>query len=202
MRLPRPEAAVGERGDMGRHPAHYDVVQVLRRQHADIRRAFRLAARPGPGRGPAFGRLVKLLAIHEAAEEAHVHPAIRRLSPALEAVTAARQQEEARAKRLLAGLAEAGPDGRAYLGRLLRLRRAVLSHAAREEREEFPALLTLSGPRRLMLGLEVAAAKLLAPTRPHPAVNGELANKLAMPVFGPVDRVRDLIVRMTSRRRR
>ena len=46
-----------------------------------------------------------------------------------------------------------------------------------------------------MLGLEVRLAKELAPTRPHPRVNGELANRLAMPVLGPADRCRDLIRR-------
>jgi Hemerythrin HHE cation binding domain len=182
--------------------ADYDVVRVLRRQHADIRRAFRQAARPGPGRGAAFGRLVRLLAVHEAAEEAHVHPAVRRAMPAGPAVTAARRREEEQAKRLLARLSATGPDGSGYVRGLLKLRRLVLSHAAREEREEFPALMTMSGPRRVMLGVEVKLAKLVAPTRPHPAVNGELANKLAMPVFGPADRGRDLLSRIAARRGR
>ena len=43
--------------------------------------------------------------------------------------------------------------------------------------------------------LEVRLAKELAPTRPHPKVTGELANRLAMPVLGPADRARDLIRR-------
>jgi hypothetical protein len=34
------------------------------------------AARPGWRRGPAFRQLVQLLATHEAAEQAHVHPKI------------------------------------------------------------------------------------------------------------------------------
>jgi Hemerythrin HHE cation binding domain len=182
--------------------ADYDVVRVLRRQHAEIRRAFRQAARPGPDRAAAFGRLVRLLSVHEAAEEAHVHPAVRRAWPADQTVTAARQREEEQAKRLLARLSATGPDGGGYLRGLLKLRRLILSHAAREEREEFPALMMMSGPRRLMLGVEVRLAKLVAPTRPHPAVNGELANKLAMPVFGPADRARDLLRQITSRRDR
>jgi hypothetical protein len=103
--------------------------------------------------------------------------------------------EEEHAKRLLAKLQEIGPQGRGYLATLGALGREVLAHAAREEREEFPALARLGRRRRWLLGLEVRLARQVAPTRPHPKVNGELANRLAMPVLGPVDRVRDVILR-------
>jgi hemerythrin superfamily protein len=173
-----------------------DVVDILKSQHAEIRSAFRRAARPGPGRSRAFQQLVKLLAIHEAGEEAHVHPVARKLAAAGKAVASARRTEEKEAKQLLTELARIGPNGRGYRGTLRELRKAVLAHAAREEREEFPALLReVSRPRRWMLGLEVRLTQAVAPTRPHPAVNNELANKLATPVFGPLDRVRDLLHR-------
>jgi hypothetical protein len=168
-----------------------DVAVILTRQHAEIRAAFRSAFVPGRGRREAFGRLARLLAIHEAAEEAHVHPALRRAPAGGKVVTSARRQEEKQAKELLAGLWKIGPDGDGYVRVLRALRRAVLSHAAREEREEFPALRDLSAGRRRVLGLEVRLARVLAPTRPHPRLNGEVANKLAMPVFGPIDRCRD-----------
>jgi hypothetical protein len=167
-----------------------DVTTVLKEQHKEIRRAFGRAALPGRGRPEAFRRLVRLLATHEAAEEAHVHPTARRVA---RAAAAARVGEEERAKLLLARLQEIGPHGRGYLTTLGTLSRAVLAHAAREEREEFPALARLGRGRRWLLGLEVRLARELAPTRPHPKVNGELANKVAMPVFGPADRVRDLL---------
>lgn len=170
-----------------------DVTAVLKDQHRQIRRAFVQAALPGRGRSGAFRHLVQLLSTHEAAEQAHVHPAVRRAGR--QAAAAARLGEEARAKQMLARLSQIGPDGDGYLGCLRALRRAVLAHSAREEREEFPALATLSAGRRRMLGLEVKLAKELAPTRPHPRVNGELANRLAMPVLGPADRCRDLISR-------
>jgi hypothetical protein len=96
---------------------------------------------------------------------------------------------------LLARLREIGPHGARYLACLWALRREVLPHAAREEREEFPVLDRLGRARRWLLGVEVSLARELAPTRPHPKVNGELANKLAMPVFGPADRIRDLLRR-------
>jgi hypothetical protein len=185
---------------MSKRARSNDVVDILQSQHAQIRAAFRRAALPGPGRPRAFHQLVRLLAVHEAAEEAHVHPAARRAMAAGKAVTRARRAEEKEAKKLLVKLTRIGPHGRGYLPALQALRRAVLAHAAREEREEFPALLQqVSQPRRRMLGLEVRLTQALAPTRPHRLVNNELTNKLATPVFGPLDRGRDLLRRARPR---
>lgn len=177
-----------------------DVIGVLKAQHAEIRRAFTRAAMPGPQRPAAFRRLVRLLAVHEAAEEAHVHPTVRHISSAAQAAKA-RLEEERRAKRLLVTLDRTGPDGAGYLRTLWALRRAVLIHAAREERSEFPALAALSRARRWMLGQEVRLASYLAPTRPHPHVNGMLANRTAALVLGPLDRCRDRADRWLPRNR-
>jgi hypothetical protein len=167
-----------------------DVTTVLRDQHAGIRRAFVRAARPGPRRAGEFRRLVRMLAQHEAAEEAHVHPAVR--NAGRRSISAARVSEEARAKQLLTRMWEAGPQDSAYLARLGLLGWHVLRHAASEERDEFPVLHALGPVRKWTLAAEIYLARELAPTRPHPRVNGELANKLAMPVLGPADRFGDL----------
>lgn len=170
-----------------------DVTTVLKDQHAAIRRALLRAALPGPRRAGEFRRLVRMLAEHEAAEEAHVHPTVRRAGGP--GIAAARAGEEQRAKRLLARLWRAGPHARGYLPLLGLLGWHVLWHAAREEREEFPVLHRLGPARRWVLAAEVYLARELAPTRPHPRVTGELGNKLAMPVLGPGDRIRDIAAR-------
>ncbi|MBC2869678.1 hemerythrin domain-containing protein [Streptomyces mexicanus] len=178
-----------------------DAVDVLTRQHAQIRRGFYRAALPGPGRRRAFERLMRLLAVHEAAEEAHVHPVARRVLASGPALAARRRQEEKEAKELLVGLWHTGPYGKGYLRRLNEVRRAVLAHAAREEREEFAALRRAVGSRRLrLLGAEVRMTQAYAPTRPHRWVNDEATNKLAAPLLGPFDRARDL-ARQAARRR-
>lgn len=51
-----------------------DAIDILKRRHSQIRRGFSKAALPGPGRRKAFEQPVRLLAVHEAAEEAHVPP--------------------------------------------------------------------------------------------------------------------------------
>lgn len=170
-----------------------DVTAVLRDQHRQIRRALVRAAWPGRNRSRAFRQLVQLLSTHEAAEQAHIHPTVRRAGR--QTTAAARVVEEKQATELLARLWKIGPEGNGYLRSLRSLRRAVLTHSAREEREEFPELDRLARWRRRMLGLEVRLARELAPTRPHPKVNGELANRLAVPVLGPADRCRDLVRR-------
>lgn len=177
-----------------------DVTTVLREQHAGIRRALIRAALPGPGRAGEFRRLVRMLAEHEAAEEAHVHPAVRRAGR--RRVAAARVGEEERAKRLLTRVWKAGPHGWTYLPLLAMLGWEVLRHAAREEREEFPVLEALGPAKRRVLAAEVYLARELAPTRPHPGINGELGNKLAMPVLGPADRIRDVAAQWRGRRGR
>lgn len=177
-----------------------NVTTVLREQHAGIRRAFVRAALPGRQRPMEFERLVRMLAQHEAAEEAHVHPTIRRAGR--QGVAAARRGEEEHAKRLLARLSRTGPHGLGYLPALGVLGWRVTRHAAREEREEFPVLNRLGPIRRLTLAAEIYLARELAPTRPHPRITGELANKLAMPVLGPADRFRDVARHLRDARRR
>ncbi|WP_232107916.1 hypothetical protein [Streptomyces gossypiisoli] len=51
----------------------------------------------------------------------------------------------------------------------------------------------------MMLGAEVKLTQMYAPMRPHRWVNNEAANKLAAPLHGPLDRLRDL-ARHTTRR--
>lgn len=180
-----------------------DIVDLLTDQHRQIRRAFRKAAMPGAERPRRFGELVRLLAVHEAGEEAHVHPLVRHAMPGGRQLAAERRQEEKQAKKLLTALWKAGPQVAGYIGYarylngLMALRRAVLTHAAREEREEFTALRQkVSAPRRRLLGWEVRVTQAMAPTRPHRMVNNEVTNKLAAPLFGPLDRALDRIATM------
>jgi hypothetical protein len=169
-----------------------DVVEVLTRQHREIKRAFWKAALPGPARRRNFEKLVRLLVVHEAGEEAHVHPSARRALPSGSGLAARRRGEEKHAKEMLVALVRLGPDARGYLPKLAALRRAVLQHAAREEREEFPGLRArLTGRRLHLLGAEMKLSQAYAPTRPHRWANNELSNKLGAPVFGPLDRLRD-----------
>ena len=177
-----------------------DVVKLLKHQHSQIRRGFVTALLPGPGQQRRFDRLRTLLAVHEAAEEAHVHPVAKKATGKAARVIGARLAEEKSAKQLLHGLERKRAGTPAYTAGLLRLAVAVSRHARHEERREFPLLRRgVSTPRLRMLGAESILTQLIAPTRAHPRVNGQLPNKLVAPVMGPVDRGRDLA--MTAIRR-
>lgn len=177
-----------------------DVVDLLVDQHREIRRGFARVARGGPERGRDWRQLRRLLAVHEAAEEAHVHPVARKAIPGGRRVIAQRLAEEKAAKRLLRQLDRVGPASPKFDPLFGTFRTAVLGHARREEREEFRALRhVVSAPRRRSLTLEAKLTQAMAPTRPHPRVNSQLANKLASPVAGPLDRMRDVVSRVLGR---
>jgi hemerythrin superfamily protein len=171
-----------------------DVVDLLKAQHDEIKELFRSVGEgSGEARREPFECLVRLLAVHETAEEEVVYPALRTAGAG--GVADARIAEETEAKRLLADLEKVGPTGDDFLPGLDRLRGAVVAHAENEEREVFPVLRSkkLAAPREA-LGAAVKAAEAMAPTHPHPHVPGTAtANLVAGPMAAIVDRVRDAI---------
>ncbi len=141
-----------------------NVVDLLQHQHVEIRKQFLRAALPGRGRRGAFDRLVRMLALHEAAEEAHVRSKARHALDGGKALVAARRGGKKSAKKLLHHLWCTGPYGKGYGCTLLALRRTVLGHAAHEEREEFPALRARPVTQTSRTGWD-------GPRPPHPSHN-------------------------------
>jgi hemerythrin superfamily protein len=178
----------------GTRPEH-DVVELLRQQHEEIRQLFRdVESRRGEARRESFQQLVRMLAVHETAEEMVVHPRSRTTVPGGDAIVDARLKEEHEAKELLADLDRIGPDGAGFDSGLAELRDAVLRHAEQEEREEFPGLRRNNTEAQLRgMATLVRAAEMIAPTHPHPGVESATANMIAGPVASVTDRVRDAI---------
>jgi hemerythrin superfamily protein len=171
-----------------------DVITLLVQQHQEIRDLFdELGTATGKDRETAFRQLVRLLSVHETAEEELVHPAVRHTEGG-DAVVDARVAEEHRAKELLVTLDRIGPDAEGFDTLLLQLRDDVLAHAEHEERDEFPRLRTRYDAQELRsLADAVRAAEMIAPTRPHPGVESPAANFVLGPPTAVVDKVRDLI---------
>jgi hemerythrin superfamily protein len=173
-----------------------DVVDLLMTQHNEIKSLFsRLAAAQGTEKRELFEDLVRLLAVHESAEEEVVHPAARRSINNGDQVVDSRLHEEDEAKHALAELYKLGTDNPEFDGKLAMFRDAVLAHANREENDEFKYLRENIPAERLerMAGA-VKAAEAMAPTRPHPR-SGEsaAANMLAGPPMAVFDRLRDAV---------
>jgi hemerythrin superfamily protein len=176
-----------------------DVIDLLVRQHAEIRRLF--AAVEGATddeRAARFGELVRLLSVHETAEQELVHPAIREFGG--DEVVDARVAEERRATELLSTLTNLGSEAEGFDTLLVQLREDVLAHAEHEERAEFPILRREADRERLtsMAGA-VRAAERIAPTRPHPGVESPAANLLLGLPLAIMDRARDAIRHVLGR---
>jgi hemerythrin superfamily protein len=171
-----------------------DVVALLERQHEEIRARFaKVEQTTGEERREEFRDLVRLLSIHETAEEELVHPEVRR-QPGGDAVVEARIGEEHRAKELLSTLDDIGPAAEGFDTLLRELRDDVLAHAEHEEQEEFPLLREGSDEKRLRAMADtVRAAEAIAPTRPHPGVESAATNMILGPPIAIMDRVRDAI---------
>nr|BFE60029.1 hemerythrin domain-containing protein [Dactylosporangium thailandense] len=178
---------------------HQDVVDVLMNQHLEIKALFnRVASAQGDQKRTLFFDLVRLLAVHESAEEQIVHPEARRaLGDRGDQVVDARLREESEAKQVLSELYDLGVDHPEFDERLGAFAADVSEHAASEETEEFEQLRRTVEPDKLRRMASVfEAAETVAPTRPHPAA-GESAtvNLLAGPPIAVFDKIRDALRR-------
>lgn len=172
-----------------------DVVALLMRQHGDIRNLFdEVEQSQGEERRDAFRRLVRLLAVHETAEEEVVHPFVRRAVEGGEQVVRDLLAEEKSAKETLAVLDDMDTDDPKFMPRLMQLRTEVQEHARAEERYEFAHIRRSTDVTNLAaMAKAVKAAEAMAPTRPHPGVESATANVALGPVAALMDRTKDAV---------
>ncbi|MER7483138.1 hemerythrin domain-containing protein [Streptomyces sp. NPDC126510] len=168
---------------------------LLMRQHGDIRNLFdEVEQSRGEERRDAFRRLVRLLAVHETAEEEVVHPFVRRAVEGGEQVVRDRLAEEKSAKETLAVLDDMDTDDPKFMPRLMQLRTEVQEHARAEERYEFAHIRRSTDVTNLAaMAKAVKAAEAMAPTRPHPGAESATANVALGPVAALMDRTRDAV---------
>ncbi|MFX0581260.1 hemerythrin domain-containing protein [Nocardia nepalensis] len=172
-----------------------DVVDVLMAQHEQIKDLFAQLKSGQGDKSELFNELVRLLAVHECAEEEAVHPLAARALFGADQMVEQRLAEENHAKRALADLYDLGVDHPDFDGKLAEFADAVVEHASHEEKEEFSLLRQQFSVHQLerMAG-SVRAAEAVAPTRPHPgAGESALANLLVGPPLAVFDRVRDAV---------
>ncbi|RSO04618.1 hemerythrin domain-containing protein [Streptomyces sp. WAC 06783] len=171
------------------------MVALLMAQHGQIRNLFdEVEQSTGDARRDAFRRLVRMLAVHETAEEEVVHPYVKRAADGGDDIVADRLAEEKTAKQALSALDGMDVEDAAFLPRLLSLRTDVMEHARAEERYEFSQLRRLNDPGRLAaMAKAVKAAEAIAPTHPHPGVESGAANAVLGPMAAVVDRTRDAV---------
>jgi hemerythrin superfamily protein len=179
-----------------------DAVDFLTRQHQTIDDLFgAVADSTGPERHTAFERLVRLLAVHETAEEQLVHPLARSAGQGGGDVVDRHLAEEREAKGTLQELERMGPDAPEFETMFRQFRGKVLAHASHEEADEFPRLReTVPAERLRALVPMLKAAEAVAPTHPHPGVESATANYVAGSALSLFDRTKDLVRKALSHR--
>lgn len=172
-----------------------DVVALLTAQHGEIRNLFdEVEATDGDARRDAFGRLVRLLAVHETAEEEVIHPFAKRTAEGGKDIVADRLEEEREAKETLASLEQMDPEDERFLPALRAFRMDVMEHARAEERYEFTQLRRKAEPAQLAaMAKSLKLAEATAPTRPHPGVESGAKNVALGPFAAVKDRVKDAL---------
>jgi hemerythrin superfamily protein len=173
-----------------------DVVALLKAQHEQVRQLFSdVSGSTGESRRDAFECLVRLLAVHETAEEEVVYPAVKRSVDGGDAIVQARLQEEDSAKQMLSDLEKIGPEGERFQTQLAALQQAVLTHAEHEEQEVFPQLrAALDAETLSKMASSLETAEKMAPTHPHPhGPESAAGNIMVGPFVAVVDRVRDAL---------
>ncbi|MGW0828627.1 hemerythrin domain-containing protein [Streptomyces sp. NPDC002845] len=178
-----------------------DVVTLLKAQHVAIRELFEeVNNSTGDQRRDAWRSLVRLLAVHETAEEEVVHPTARRAFDGGEQVVAERLEEERQAKEQLSRLDDMDPEDPGFMPGFLALRESVIAHAEAEEREEFTQLKEHTDAGKLSaMATAVKAAEAMAPTRPHPGAETAAANIAVGPLASVIDRTRDAVRKAMGR---
>jgi len=170
-----------------------DAVAFLTAQHETIRALFtEVSAAQGADRTRAFEQLVRLLAVHETAEQQVLRPVTREVIDGGDTLADERIAEERQAKQMLVDLERIAPDAAEFLPELEKLRTAVLEHAENEEAHDFPGLREY-GQAGEPLKAMIQAAEAVAPTHPHPSVNSSIAHTLTGPVVAIFDLVEDLL---------
>ena len=122
--------------------AKQNAVSFLLEQHDQIRRLFDDVERSaGAAREEAFRSLVRLLAVHETAEEEVVYPALRTTGEAASRMATKHLREEDQAKMDLVDLERMGTSSPDFEVAFKSFRSAVEAHAEGEESDVFPLLL-------------------------------------------------------------
>jgi hemerythrin superfamily protein len=175
-------------------------VDLIAEQHAEVRRLMgEIATGASDSRAETFQQLVRMLAVHETAEEMVVYPALRKLGEEGKRVAQARTAEEDEAKKVLARLEGMDPTSDAFQVQFLDFRSSVEQHASSEEANVFPLLEEAEREAGTRMRRAFELVERFAPTHAHRmAPESAIGNLLVGPFVSIVDRVRDAIRDMRS----
>ncbi|HEX9033590.1 MAG TPA: hemerythrin domain-containing protein [Streptosporangiaceae bacterium] len=176
-----------------------DIIAILTEQHQRIRELFaHVRETDGQHKQQTFDELRALLAVHETAEEMVLRPVSSK--DAGEEEAAARNREEDEATRILMDLENTDASSAQFDQMFAELERAVLTHAEREEREDFPPVRAHETQYTLQsMGRALRATEKLVPTHPHPAAGTPSPEWALAPFTALVERTQEALKTATPR---
>ncbi len=174
-----------------------DAITLLRDDHKTVEALFKRFEKAGDRahveKRQIVDRIIEELSMHAAVEEQVFYPVARATLPETESIALESLEEHHIVKWLLSELADLDPGHERFDAKVTVLMENVRHHVKEEEHDFFPMVRAGLGRSALAeMGEALAAAKKIAPTRPHPRVSDvPPANALVGALAGVVDRVGD-----------
>ncbi|MGH8878127.1 MAG: hemerythrin domain-containing protein [Stackebrandtia sp.] len=182
---------------MGNNPGK-NLINVITSDHRAIEAAFNELENKSmtpETRGALVDHVIAELVRHSVAEEQFMYPAVRKYVSGGDEIADHEIEEHAEAERVMKDLDEMDVTDPRFEAKLHELMSDINHHVHEEESTLLPNLAAACSIDELQsLGEKVVAAKMVAPTRPHPsAPDTPPANLIVDPGAGLVDRLRDAI---------
>ena len=165
--------------------ANADLGTAIRQDHELVQELFSKCESGGEAGREAFDTLVRVLAVHETAEEEVLYPTVRSQGGDANEIVRARLAEEDEAKTQLSELEKMGPDAPEFKEKFRQFKMAVLEHAQHEEQEVLPLL--ASGQEQKMLQQLGSAFMAASTAAAVPASGGTGVTNTRVPSAGGSD---------------
>jgi hemerythrin-like domain-containing protein len=188
----RPSRAT-KSGGSRRRTSEPNALDLLKADHRKVEDLFARFEKTGPSahkrRQQLVDSMIEELSIHAAVEEEVFYPAARREVAAAKDDVLEALEEHHVVKWTLSELERMEPTDERYAAKVAVLMDTVRHHVDEEEKQLFPTIRkALSAPRLRELGEELAAAKSVAPVRPHPeAPDTPPGNIISQAITAPFD---------------
>ena len=183
---------------MGDTTTGRDAIELLTSDHAEVNQMFvQVEALPeGESRDRLVREIVRELSVHAAIEEQILYPAMRKALPDGDTLVQEAIDEHQQVKETLSAI-ERADSAAEQQPLLVQLIGNVRHHVDEEETELFPKLRASIGQGELQaMGAELAQAKKMAPTHPHPnAPNTPPGNVVGGAAAALLDKARDALRR-------
>ena len=176
-----------------------DAISLLKHDHKTVEQLFKRFEKAGDRahveKRQVVDRIIEELSVHAAVEEQLFYPVARATVPDTEDIALESIEEHHIVKWVLSELETMSPDDERFDAKVTVLIENVRHHVEEEEDEFFPKVRDELGRNALSdLGDAMAAAKKVAPTRPHPrSPDAPPGNVVIGTVAGVADRVGDTV---------